>query len=163
MCAHTFLVQEVLEELLDLESIDNMEKEFICSATQVNKNDRNLLLALRRMIEAKPEMVEEPEKEFEQVKSGGLAAKFGSYLKTLKAISNWAELRTRTQCHACGDPPESAMVTNCLHVYCEDCLASLANKASADDQDATACLECGAFFTGAEPCADLKELEWDDV
>ena len=165
MCAHVFLVQEILEELLDLESIDNIERELICGATLENKNDRKLVAALRRMIEAKPETLEEHEEpeEPEQVQSGNFAARFGSYLKTLKAKANWAELRFRTQCHSCGDPPEGAVVTSCLHVYCEECLQSLANKASAKDQDETACLACGEIFTGAEPCADLKELKWDNA
>ena len=161
MCAHIFLVQEVLEELLDLDSIDNMERELICGATLENKNDRKLLAALRRMIEAKPEMPEE-HGEDEQEQPSELAARFGSYLKTLKANANWPELKTRTQCQCCGDPPESAFVTSCLHLYCEDCLQGLANKASAQDQDQTACLVCGEVFTGAEPCTDLKELKWDD-
>ena len=161
MCAHIFLVQEVLEEILDLESIDNMERELICGATLENKNDRKLLAALRRMIEAKPEMLEEhPEPEQEQPSE--LTARFGSYLKTLKANANWPELKTRTQCQSCGDPPESAFVTSCLHLYCEECLQGLANKASAQDQDQTACLVCGEVFTGAEPCTDLKELKWDE-
>ena len=161
MCAHIFLVQEILEELLDLESIDNMEQELICGATLENKNDRKLVAALRRMIEAKPETLEEHE-EPEQVQPGDLAARFGSYLKTLKAKANWTELRIRTQCHSCGDPPENAVVTSCLHVYCEECLQGLANKASAKDQDKTGCLVCGEIFTGAEPCADLKELKWEN-
>lgn len=162
MCAHTFLVQEVLEELLDLEMIDNIKDTFIVGATPENKNDRDLIAALRRMIEAKPQVVEEEPEEPEQVQPGKLAAKFGSCLKTLKAKSDWAELKTRTLCHSCGEPPESAMVTSCLHVYCQECLQGMANTASANDQDETACLECGVVFTGAEPCAALKELEWDD-
>lgn len=163
MCAHTFLVQEVLEGLLDLESINNMEQELICGATLENKNDRNLLAALRRMIEAKPEVVEENETESEQVQPGELAARFESYLKALKANAKWSELRIRTQCQSCGDPPESAIITSCLHVYCEECLQGLAARASAKDQDETACLVCGMVFTGAESCAGVKELEWDDL
>lgn len=140
-----------------------MEREFICGATLENRNDRNLLAALRRMIEAKPKAIEEPEEqEQEQEQTGELAAKFGSYLKSLKANTNWTELRARTQCQSCRDPPESAMVTSCLHVYCEECLQGLANKASAEDQDETTCLECGVIFTGAEPCTGLKELEWGE-
>ena len=163
MCAHTFLIQEVLEELLDLESIDNMEQAFISGATQENRNDRNLLAALRRMIEAKPEVIEQSqEPEEPETQSGKLAAKFGSLLKALKANSNWVELRARTQCHSCGEPPESAWVTSCLHVYCGECLQGMAHRASMTDQDETACLACGDVFTGAESCAGLKELEWDD-
>ena len=141
-----------------------MEQAFICGATPENKNDRNLLAALRRMIEAKREEPEEPEEpeESEHVQPGQLAAKFGSYLKTLKANANWTELRTRTLCHSCGDPPENAVVTSCLHVYCEECLQGLASQASANDQDETACLVCGVVFTGAESCVGLKELEWDN-
>lgn len=138
-----------------------MEQALICGATIENKNDRNLLEALRRMIKAKPEVVEQPE-ESEQEHPGKLAAKFGSYLKTLRANSNWVELRTRTHCHSCGEPPESAIVTSCLHVYCKECLQGIANTASTKDQDETACLECGVVFTGAESCAGLKELEYDD-
>ena len=160
LCAHTFLVQEVLEEMIDLESIDNMEKAFICDATPENENDRLLLGALRRMIKAKPEVVEQPE-ELEGVQTGELAAKFGRYLKSLKSKSNWAELRTRTQCYYCGEPPEFAMVTSCLHVYCKECLQGMANSASMKDQDGTTCLKCGVVYTGAEPCDGLKEMEWD--
>ena len=164
LCAHTFLVQEVLEEMIDLESIDAMESAFICGAmpeTPENKNDRILLEALRRMIKAKPEVVEQPE-DFEEVQTGELAAKLGRYLKSLKSKSNWAELRTRTLCYFCGEPPESAMVTSCLHVYCGECLQGMANSASAKDQDKTTCLKCGVAFTGAESCAGLKELEWNN-
>ena len=143
--------------------IDNIEDTFIADATPENKNDRDLIAALRRMIKAKPEVVEEEAEELGEIQSGKLAAKFGSCLKTLKANSNWVELRNRTQCHACGEPPESAMVTSCLHVYCQECLQGMANTASANDQDETACLECGVVFTGAESCADLKELGWDDT
>ena len=161
MCAHIFLVQEILEELLDLESIDNMEHEFICGATLENKNDRNLLAALRRMIKAKPEVIEESE-EPEQVQPGELAARFEGLLKTLKANTDWAGLWTRTKCQSCGDPPENPIVTSCLHVYCEECLQALAIKASAKDQDKTACVACGVTFGEAESCAGLKALEWND-
>ena len=147
--------------MIDLDSIANLGKAFICGATPENKNDRILLEALRRMIKAKPAVVEQPE-EFEEVQTGELATKLGGYLKSLKSKCNWAELRTRTQCYYCGEPPESAMVTSCLHVYCEECLQGMANTASAKDQDATTCLKCGVVFTGAESCAGLKELEWDD-
>ena len=138
-----------------------MEKAFICGATGGDENDRILLEALRRMIKAKPEVVEQPE-ELEEVQTGELAAELGRYLKSLKSKSNWAELRARTQCYYCGEPPESAMVTSCLHVYCKDCLQGMANSASAKDQDATTCLKCGVIFTGAESCAGLREMEWDN-
>ena len=157
-------MQEVLEKLLNLEDIDKIEDEFISGVTQENRNDRNLLAALRRMIEAKSEVMgqsEEPE-EPEQLQSGTLVARFGGYLKTLKTESKWVELRTRTQCHSCGEPPESAMVTSCLHVYCEECLQGMAHRASAKNQDGTPCLACGVVFAGAQSCVGLKELEWDD-
>ena len=160
MCSHIFLVQEVLEALLDLESIDNMEEELICEATVENKNDRKLLAALRRLIAAKPEVFEEPEAP-EEVQASKLTNRFNSYLKTLKTNANWAELRSRTLCQSCGDPPQNPIVTSCLHLYCEECLQVLANKASAKDQDETACFVCGVAFTEAEHCAELKELKWD--
>ena len=165
MCAHTFLVQEVLEELLDLESIDNMEQDLICGETLENRNDRYLLAALRRMIKAQSQVIEEDpqESEQEQIPQGELAAKFSKYLKTLKADSKWVEFRARTTCHSCGDRPESPMVTTCLHVYCGECLQGIADEAAAKDQSETACLECGVTFGGAEPCDDLKELEWDEA
>ena len=163
LCAHTFLIQEVLEEMIDLESIDNMEATLINGATPENKNDRVLLEALRRMIKAKPEVVEQPnELEVEGVQTGELAAKLGRYLKSLKSKSNWAELRSRQCCYYCGEPPENAIVISCLHVYCKDCLQGMANLASAKDQDATTCLKCGVVYTGAEPCDGLKEMEWNN-
>ena len=161
LCAHTFLIQDVLEEMIDEESINNMEKAFATPENE-NKNDRILLEALRRMIKAKPEVVEQPE-ELEEVRTGELAAKLGRYLKSLKSKSNWTKLRTSTQCYYCGEPPESAMVTSCcLQVYCRECLQGMANSASAKDQDKTTCLKCGMIFKGAEPCDGLKAMEWDN-
>ena len=161
MCAHTFLAQDVLEELLDPDTINSMERELICRETAEEKNDRMLLAACRRMIAAKREGIEVPE-EPEQVEPGELAAKFGSFLKNLRSKSRWIELRARTQCYSCGGSPESAMVTTCLHVYCKECLVNLAFKAAENGQDRAACRACGVVFAGAEPCDGLKELTWDD-
>ena len=163
MCAHTFLVQEAILSHLDLEHVNNMEKALIVGATPETENDRNLLSALRRMIEVQPQSSEDPqESEHEQVQPGKLASKFGSYLEKLKAASNWVELYRRKKCHKCGEPPESAVVTTCLHVYCQECLQSIADEAAAKDQSETACLACGVIFKGTEACDDLKELKWDD-
>lgn len=142
--------------------VANLEDTFVREPTPENKNDRDLISALRRMIEAKPEVVAEAPEEPASAQPDQLAVEFGSFLQTLRAGSKWAELKARTQCHSCGDPPESAMVTSCFHVYCEECLQGMAIRASAKDQDETPCLKCGINFKSAESCAGLKELEWND-
>ena len=149
--------------MLDFESIDRMRDEFIEGETPENQNDRDLLTALRRMLEAKPEIEEQRAQEPQHSELGKIASRFGKHLGTLKGNMNWTELQNQVVCQRCGDPPQEPMVTSCLHVYCKECLESLAYAASANDQDQTKCLECNTPFTGAESCEGLKELEFDEL
>lgn len=148
---------------MDLDDIDNLEEELVEGVTPENRNDRQLISALRRMIEALPEREEEPEDEPEQIPPGKLAAKLAAHLRALKGNSKLTELAHQTVCQKCGDPPSDAMVTSCLHVYCKECLESIAHAASVRDQDHTACLVCGTIFASAESCDGVKELDFDPM
>ena len=48
-----------MKESLNLKSIDNIKREFICDTILENKNNRNLLIALRRIIEIKFKAIKE--------------------------------------------------------------------------------------------------------
>jgi hypothetical protein len=52
------------------------------------------------------------------------------------------------------------MVTDCLHLYCKECLNLIAFEASQKDQDHAACKECGKIYENAQPCNGIKELSF---
>jgi len=90
----------------------------------------------------------------------GLTFRFRRCLKQLYESSKWDELTSRSLCHHCLQPPEDPMVTDCLHLYCKECLNAIAFEASKKDQDRAACKECGKIFESATPCNGIKELSF---
>lgn len=168
MATHTFLVQEVLESIFDkVKHVDNLERVTILKVTPENKPERELIAALRRMIAAKVKAAKDGPKtpgmfNIDAPRLTKLAEQFGKYLQDLKTQKKWAQLRLRTLCQRCGDPPEDPLVTDCFHVYCEECLMSMAHDAAAKGHDHTACMQCETIYTRSESCAGLKELEFDD-
>ena len=89
--------------------------------------------------------------------------KFRKYLTKLKKTQRWSDLRARSTCNKCGDPADEPMVTSCMHLYCTECLRSMAVEAAAKGKEATPCSACGVEYTEARPCPALKELEVDDI
>ena len=166
MATHPFLVQKILQFLFEPRHVDNLEEATISEITQKNRPERDMIAALRRMVLAKGKIAKaQPKKPQESHKksTNKLVAKFGQYLRGLRDDSAWVKLKHSTLCHRCGDPPEDPIVTSCLHLYCKECLQSMAWEASAKNEDETACLKCGEFFTESQPCENLKELEFDDA
>lgn len=168
LAAHTFLVQEVLKSIFEsVKHVNNLEQVTILKVTPENKPERELIAALRRMIVASVKAAKDTPKNPEifditAPRLTNLAAQFGKYLQELKANKKWTQLRLRTVCQRCGEPPVDPLVTDCFHVYCEECLLSMAHDAAAKGHDHTACMQCETIYTKSEPCSGLKELEFDD-
>ena len=147
--------------------VDNLERETILDVTPENKPERELIAALRRMITAKVKAAKDAPKnpgifDINASLLTDLAAKFGKYLGDLKMNKKWSQLRLRTLCQRCGEPPVDPLVTSCLHVYCEECLQSMALDAAAKGHDHTSCMQCETIYSKSESCSGLKELEFDD-
>lgn len=177
MVSHFFMVQEVLEKELELVHVENMWKNMITDNVDHTESEEAMLVALKKMIAEKGKKPDEgrgtgfqfttPKERSETIatkkKKGSLFYRFGKSLKDLRKHSKWAELRERSMCHGCGQPPEEPWVTSCMHVYCKECLNNLAYDASHLDLDQTACGSCGTVFNESVPCEGLKELGLRDL
>ena len=164
LAAHPFLIQETLQEIFDEESVDRLEEKVV-----QGRNDREyaktVIAALRRLVKAKGDATEEsPDAEDEHTPPppGELAVKLGKKIRKLKADGKVEEVRAEKTCHRCKDRAVDPQVTSCLHVYCKECLDSMAGDACEEDLDSTPCDECRTVFTKSEPCSNVKELQIEE-
>ena len=166
MIAHSFLIQDILQDMFDLDSIGRLEAATIIGETEENKPARSIITALRRMVAAKGEPTEStPDRQSIDPEAGApseLVIKLGQRLRSMRENSKYEELKNEQLCHKCKNVPEDPWVTSCLHVYCKECLEFLAYEASKRNQDSTLCIECRTQFTASKSCSGLKELVIDD-
>ena len=167
MAAHIFLIQEILQEMFGMDSVDRLQAATTCGViTDENKPARAIIDALRRMVAAKGETPDvTPGRQSEEMDSQNpseLVTKLRNHLIKLRDKSKFEELKAAQLCQKCGNIAEIPFVTSCLHVYCKECLEFLAYEASRNDQDRTPCRACGTRFNKAESCSGLKELAIDD-
>ncbi|KAF6232116.1 hypothetical protein HO173_009710 [Letharia columbiana] len=105
--------------------------------------------------------IEEARQKSEGPVNEELVVRFGRHLQELKRKHKWAKLREYTLCQQCGDAPNEPVVTNCLHVFCSECLTRLHFKLAEQDMDGVACPKCDETITETQPCKGLKELRQD--
>lgn len=124
-----------------------------------------MVKALREMIKAKDVKSDKPIKDNssktvkKRKNEPGNIYQFRQCLRSLRDNDKWAELKERIRCHRCKLPPESPMLTSCLHIYCADCLTGMALDTAQTNEEHTKCIECNEAFTSSSPCKGLKELE----
>ena len=170
LTAHPFMLQKIIEDLFQLEDV---EKLWALTAAEVTADDnpaRNMLTTMKKMIVEKENPVEndqpailadDPPVESYINQPGTLVFKFRRFLRDLAQSQKWEDLKNRSLCHKCRDPPDEPWVTSCLHVYCKECLNALAYEAARRDQEKAACLDCGSIYSESNPCDGLKELQMD--
>lgn len=161
-----FLIQDILQDMFEMDSVDRLEKATITEATEENQPARDIVAALRRMVAAKAQPKElTPDRRSEETDindRGDLVDKFGQQLRKLKKSAKLKDLKNEQLCQKCHNIPEDPWVTSCLHVYCKECLEFLAYEASTLDSDNTPCTKCGTIFTASQSCSSLKELAMED-
>lgn len=184
LTGHVLLVQRVLKDILQLEDIealmvmtaDEMDSRKPHAATLkelrniILKHNKKPLPAPQAEQEARtprdkdtaktPPKTPEEEEEVDIGRGFGTTFRFRKCLRALRDSSKWEELTSRSLCHHCLQPPEEPMVTSCLHLYCKECLNSIAFEASKNGQDRAACKECGQVFEESRLCEGIKELSF---
>ncbi len=176
LTAHPFMLQQTIEDLFELEDVDKL---WTLTAPEVSADEnpaRNMLITMKKMIAEKDKPTEPAQSQTESIgpasaddpidnsstnESRSLIFKFRRFLRDLAESSKWDDLKNRSLCHKCRDPPDEPWVTSCLHVYCRECLNALAYEAAKRDEEQTACLDCGSIYTESRPCDGLKELQMD--
>ena len=171
------MVQEVVQRASKKEDAAGALSGLIFSkATDISNLEDIMLKGLRKMVAGTEDDIDSsdtvplflsPDDSLKVPKAGktssNLIFRFSKDLKEMKKKSKWSELRERTLCHTCGEPPVEPWVTSCLHLYCRECLLNLAYEAAQLDLDETACHKCGTIYTESVPCEGLKELEICDL
>ena len=178
LTAHPFMLQKTIEDLFELEDI---EKLWEVTAPEVTADDnpaRDMLITMKKMMAEKdkpaeavqatepvqttePVSVEDSVEDRSSGESAPLVFKFRRFLRDLAQSSKWDDLKNRSLCHKCRDPPDEPWVTSCLHVYCKECLNALAYEATKRGEEETTCLDCGTIYTESRACDGLKELQMD--
>ena len=190
LTAHPFLIQETIEDLFETEDVENIWQTTVSEATAANSPARDMLKAMREMIAEKDKPAESeprteavaPEDQLQESQSDQpvIIFEFRKFLRALASSSKWVELKDRSVClqifprwgtrladcyklcHKCRDTPEEPWVTDCLHLYCKECLTAMAHAAAENGEDNAACVECGHVFKESRPCSGLAELEMRD-
>ncbi|MCJ1402525.1 hypothetical protein MMC11_005745 [Xylographa trunciseda] len=154
MTAHTFMLQETMEDLFEAEDVQRLWEatahEVQAATDQESAKDRNMLAQMRKMIQAKNKPVETAESqrssnspELEDPiseESRPLVFKFRRILRELAASSKWDALTNRSEC-----------------------LNAMAIEAATMNEDHAACRECGVIYTETRPASGMKELGEVDV
>jgi len=178
LTAHVFLLQETIEDLVELEDVERLWRgtagEVESAGSGKDATGKNMLIQMRKMITDKgkptdnqqgskstPPEANEDDAALEE--SQPLVFKFRKFLRDLAEGSKWDAIAKRSLCHKCRDVPTDPQVTDCLHIYCKECLRNMTYEAAQDGEDYAACLECGAVYSESRPCSGLKELGYDDT
>ena len=169
MTGHIFMLQETIEKLFTLEDIQNIWRQTDSEVTADPGSSRDMMKSMRKMIEAKdnPEdstANDEEEDENDTEQGTKLIFKFRKYIRHLRATSKWEQVKDRTTCHKCGEPPDDPWVTSCMHVYCGECLRIMIYEAGVNDEDQATCQAegCGEVFGESYPCGGLQELDFEE-
>lgn len=170
MTGHIFMLQETMEELFELEDIENLWGETNSEVMANAGSSRDMMKSIRRMIEVKdnPEdstaNEEDEEDENDTAQGTKLIFKFRKYIRHLRASSKWEEVKDRSTCHKCGEPPDDPWITSCMHIYCAECLRVIIYEAASNDDDRATCQaeNCGEVFDESQPCGGLQELDFKE-
>lgn len=164
MTAHLFLIQDTIQRFFRVEDI---EKFFGLSALEVAfdaDQGQKMATRMRDMIAEGSRVHLGADINIAQMTDGSnqgpvtdLAANFRKYLKAM-ALNNYDKFKERTLCHKCNEIPEYPRVTDCLHLYCEECLETMADEAARRGETQTKCMECGVPFATTSSLEGVSEL-----
>ena len=156
MCCHFFLCEQDIRELVEGEDIEALWTKM--------KKPLDMLINMRKAFAQKKdfttgEVVPEEEQPSEDTADNStMTLEFREVLKDLAKPEQKNAIFKRTLCGKCSDLPQDPWFTDCCHIYCHDCLDSLAIEAAADGEDAAKCLVCGTQYRESKPCEGIKEF-----
>lgn len=75
----------------------------------------------------------------------------------------WINRYDRVKCPSCDYPPHRAIVTNCNHLYCEDCFNELSDKNGNKETSVPVCLNCKQEIQSFAACGPLDDCFFTPV
>ena len=170
MTSHCFLLQAEIQDLIEGEDMEALQRQMKACGQGTSQGEKMLAkmreaLKQKRIEESQQPMeiddIKEPDDGQPQA-TPPIVFEFRKILKELAKSSNWDAWHQRTLCNKCGEPCTDPWITDCMHIYCHECLNDLAMEAAADNEDHTACLECGHIYKKTTPCTGLRELNIEE-
>ena len=173
MTAHLFLIQDTMQRFFKAEELESLFGMTAPEVAAEENHGQQMAPKTRAMIADNPldiassggiatSPAEQPVENSQTEPIPTLSFKFRKYLRTM-ASNNMKEFRERTLCHKCKEIPDDPWVTDCLHVYCKECLHDMSYQAPRNGETQTACMECGEVFKSSSPCVGISELEMPDA
>ncbi|MCJ1435588.1 hypothetical protein MMC27_004962 [Xylographa pallens] len=156
MTAHTFMLQETMEDLFEVEDVQRLWEatahEVTAATDQESAKDRNMLAQMRKMIQARDKPTEAADTQRSgdtpevddpiSEESRPLVFKFRRILRELAASMNLGL--------------QAVFIST-------ECLNAMAIEAATLDEDHATCRECGAIYTETRPATGMKELGESEI
>jgi hypothetical protein len=184
LAGHILLIAKTLKELMKSEDIERLWR-LTENEGKVFDENRDVLRMLQQSLEsaenteptARPDLETRdqetnspPEKNPLSTEAGdidkngaaGLSFTFRRYLKSLREDGRWEKIAQSSLCHCCNSIPKNPHITSCMHVYCLECLESIAYSAAQQENIKANCIECGTEYEKVEPCRGFEEAARED-
>ncbi|PKY03745.1 hypothetical protein P168DRAFT_270237 [Aspergillus campestris IBT 28561] len=165
-CSHILTTQGMVKKLLsgslmrELMTISNDEDEV---TRHTSKRITSWLVAMKRdtgLGIAKQPDSEEAGQLLDEIRGDAmkLVQRFHELMCQLHEREDWDERLARTSCATCASQPVNTVVTDCMHLYCEECFYLLGD----DTNSATpsrVCVKCTSHIEEAAQCCFNEDIE----
>jgi SNF2 family DNA or RNA helicase len=162
LTAHFLLMQKTLKDLLHIEDLEKLWQ--LTETYESNSSDatRRQARALRAGLEnikiddaSRHRSTELPadivDLTSDEISDDPLGSSFRNCLENMRDSGQWLKANMRSTCPACSNPPMNPQVTDCLHIYCLNCIDGLKREAELEGHDSIRCLECSVDFRDTWP------------
>jgi len=149
--AHPFLLEQCMKDIFDVQDLAILKSKLEMLSGNQTPIYEQLQLWISPTID---EATGQPVDKAEFGRSG-----FGTHFEMGPFLDDMDEekLLEKVVCRLCGDLPDPAVITDCKHIFCRDCLESETHRqAAATESDYTECPTCQKAFSGAKPYNRLK-------
>jgi SNF2 family DNA or RNA helicase len=184
LAGHILLIAKTLKELMESEDIERLWR-LTENEGKVADENRDLLKMLQQGLESATDTQQtaRPDQEIREQdahspsdaiprstevvdinenRAVGPSFRFRRYLKSLREDGRWEKIAQLSLCHYCNSIPKNPHITSCMHVYCLECLESIAYSAAQQENIKAKCIECGTEYEKVEPCRGFEEAALED-
>ncbi|PLN85974.1 P-loop containing nucleoside triphosphate hydrolase protein [Aspergillus taichungensis] len=167
-CSHILNTQKIVKRLLsgpftqELRNISNNE-----STVSQDTSNKIIawLLAMKKDTGLRPPKQSPPEDAGLVEKIQGdpvkLIGQFRQFMCELHEQGNWVERLERTSCAACGLQPVNTVITDCMHLYCEECYYLISDENPATE--GRLCAKCNSNIKEAAQCCFSDDMALDNL
>lgn len=171
-CSHILNTQKIVKRLLSGPFLQELRIKVLSDENTVGQDTSRIiikwLLAMRkdtglRASQQEPQPPSEDAGQLAEKIQGDsmkLVGQFRQLMCELHEQENWVERLERTSCATCGLQPVNTVITDCMHLYCEECYYLINNtKASTEGRP---CAKCNSNIKEAAQCCFSEDMALDN-